>query len=116
MNEEKSNTNKGCLPLMIIAVVLVVAFMAFCMRLDNKSTSNTQRATEVTSSVVETTEATETTTADSIPKEYKSALISAQRYSDNMSMSKAALYDQLTSQYDQFTPEEADYAVANLSK
>ena len=114
MNEEKSNTNKGCLPLMIIAVVLVVAFMAFCMRLDNKSTSNTQRATEVTSSVVETTEATETT--DNIPKEYKSALISAQRYSDNMSMSKAALYDQLTSQYDQFTQEEADYAVANLSK
>ena len=83
MNEEKSNTNKGCLPLMIIAVVLVVAFMAFCMRLDSKSTSNTQQATEVTSSVVETTEATETTTADNVPKEYKSALKSAQRYSDN---------------------------------
>ena len=35
----------------------------------------------------------------SIPTEYKSALKKAQIYSDTMHMSKAGLYDQLTSEY-----------------
>ena len=50
-----------------------------------------------------------------VPAEYKSALKKAQSYSDMMHMSKAGLYKQLTSEYgEQFTQEEADYAIANL--
>ena len=52
---------------------------------------------------------------DNIPKEYKSALKKAKSYSDNMNMSKARLYKQLTSEYGElFTAEEAQYAIDNL--
>ena len=45
----------------------------------------------------------------------KNALKKAKTYSDTMSMSKAGLYDQLTSEYgEKFTAEEAQYAVDNL--
>lgn len=50
-----------------------------------------------------------------VPTEFKSALRSAKTYSDMMHMSKAGLYDQLISEYgDQFTKEEAQYAIDNL--
>lgn len=52
---------------------------------------------------------------EEVLKEYKSALRKAKVYSDTMSMSKAGLYDQLTSEYgEKFTAEEAQYAVDNL--
>ena len=57
-----------------------------------------------------------TTTKDSVPAEYKSALKKAQLYSDTMYMSKEGLYDQLTSQYgEQFSKEAAEYAVENVN-
>ncbi|MBF2529960.1 Ltp family lipoprotein [Listeria welshimeri] len=47
--------------------------------------------------------------------EGESALIKAQSYSDMMQMSKAGIYDQLTSEYgEQFSPEAAQYAVNNI--
>lgn len=50
-----------------------------------------------------------------VPMEYRNALAKAQMYSDKMYMSKAGLYEQLTSQYgEQFTAEAADYALANV--
>lgn len=50
--------------------------------------------------------------APAVPAEHASALVKAQQYSDFMHMSKAGLYDQLTSEYgEQFTPEAAQYAV-----
>lgn len=50
-----------------------------------------------------------------VPKEYVSALKKAQSYSDRMYMSKAGLYDQLTSEYsEQFTEEAAQYAIDNV--
>ncbi|MBQ8999275.1 MAG: Ltp family lipoprotein [Clostridium sp.] len=52
---------------------------------------------------------------DSIPTEYKSALKQAKTYSDMMHMSKAGIYDQLTSEYGgQFTEEAAQYAIDNV--
>lgn len=52
---------------------------------------------------------------DSVPADFQSALRSAQSYSDMMHMSKAALFDQLTSEYaDKFSPEAAQYAVDNI--
>lgn len=52
---------------------------------------------------------------DAVPSEYRSALRSAETYSDMMHMSKAGIYDQLTSEYgDQFTAEAAQYAIDNI--
>lgn len=49
------------------------------------------------------------------PKEFQNALKKAQSYSELMHMSKARIYDQLTSEYgEEFTDEEAQYAIENL--
>lgn len=51
----------------------------------------------------------------SIPREHKSALKKAQTYAETMQMSKAGVYDQLTSEYgENFPPEAAQYAIDNL--
>ena len=54
-------------------------------------------------------------TEKKIPTEYKSALRAAEAYSDTMHMSKAGIYDQLTSEHgEKFTKEAAQYAIDNL--
>ncbi|MGK9149320.1 Ltp family lipoprotein [Plantibacter flavus] len=53
--------------------------------------------------------------APAVPVEYQSALTKAKSYSDLMHMSKAGIYDQLTSEYgEKFAPEAAQYAVDTL--
>ncbi|MDP9885488.1 hypothetical protein J2W21_003011 [Sinomonas atrocyanea] len=50
-----------------------------------------------------------------VPAEYIAALASAESYSENMHMSKARIYDQLTSQYgEKFSAKAGQYAVDNL--
>ena len=50
-----------------------------------------------------------------VPTEFKNALLKAQLYADTMYMSKAAIYDQLTSEYgEQFPADAAQYAIDNL--
>ena len=52
---------------------------------------------------------------DSIPREYKSALRKAELYAETMHMSKAGIYDQLTSEYGEGFPKEAaQYAIDNI--
>ena len=53
---------------------------------------------------------------DNIKGDYlETALKSAKKYQENMSMSKDAIYDQLVSDYgEKFTAEEAQYAIDNL--
>ena len=52
----------------------------------------------------------------SVPREYKAALGKAETYSKMMHMSRQGIYDQLVSEYgEQFTPEEAEYAIAHLN-
>lgn len=64
----------------------------------------------------ETTTAETSTEAEKIPTEYQSALAKANLYSDIMSMSKAAVYNQLTSEYgEKFSPEAAQYAMEHLT-
>lgn len=54
-------------------------------------------------------------TDEDVPAEFKSALRKANTYANTMLMSKAGLYDQLTSGYgEQSSPQAAQYAVANL--
>lgn len=59
--------------------------------------------------------AEEAPVAPAVPVEHASALTKAQQYSDIMHMSKAGLYDQLTSEFgEKFTPAAAQYAVDNV--
>ncbi|WP_371860547.1 Ltp family lipoprotein [Paenibacillus chibensis] len=52
---------------------------------------------------------------DAIPREYKSALKKAESYAETMNMSKAGIYDQLTSEYgENFPREAAKYAIDNI--
>lgn len=53
--------------------------------------------------------------APAVPVDFLSALTQAKSYSDIMHMSKAGLYDQLTSEYGgQFSAEAAQYAIDNV--
>lgn len=54
--------------------------------------------------------------APSVPVEYANALIKAQTYSEIMHMSKAGIYDQLTSEYgEKFSAEAGQYAVDTMA-
>lgn len=61
-------------------------------------------------------ETTESENSDEdVPREYKNALNTAQKYVDTMSFSEAGLYEQLTSEYGSQYPEEAaQYAIENV--
>lgn len=104
----------------VIAIIIVIAAT---------DSSDTDDFKEINSGLVESGQAVSqnnkvhTTTEnksedkieDNVPTEYKSALRKAKIYSDTMSMSKASLYDQLTSEYgEKFTVEAAQYAIDNL--
>lgn len=53
--------------------------------------------------------------APPVPADFKSALHQAESYSNMMHMSKAGVYDQLTSEYGgQFSPEAGQYAIDNV--
>ena len=79
--------------------------------IENNATSD-----GVSSGETANTSSSEGSETDSIPKEYKSALKKAESYSDIMHMSKAAIYDQLVSEYgEQFSEEAAQYAIDNLT-
>lgn len=52
---------------------------------------------------------------EKVSTEYKNALRKAEIYANRMHMSKAGIYDQLTSEYgEKFSPEAAQYAMDNL--
>ncbi|MBE1553647.1 Ltp family lipoprotein [Sporosarcina limicola] len=52
---------------------------------------------------------------ESVPREHKSALKKAETYAKTMHMSKAGIYEQLTSEYgENFPPEAAQYAIDNF--
>ena len=63
-----------------------------------------------------TTEAPSTTDPkkDDVPRDYRKALKSAENYSKTLHMSKQGIYDQLTSEFEGFSPEAAQYAIDNI--
>ena len=105
----------------IIVTALIVVIAIFSngnKRSKNVETKDTNAEVET---VVETKDANvEKETAktdkaeDNVPTEYKNALKRAKSYDKTSHMSKQGLYDQLTSEFEQFTPEEAQYAIDNL--
>lgn len=100
--------------------VIIIGIMGNAVSNDSKlDTGNKQEVsqnqkTEENAPVKENVQVKEK--AEDVPTEYKSALKKAKVYSDNMSMSKVGLYDQLTSEYgEKFTAEAAQYAIDNIN-
>lgn len=78
--------------------------------------SEAESSAEATEAVNNESAAENPSNAENIPTEYKSALNSATAYSNMMHMSKAGIYNQLTSEYgDKFSAEAAQYAVDNIN-
>ena len=101
--------------------IVIVAGTTGCSDVDNSkevNSGNVEAAQEVSqdndeNAIVENE--SEDKVEDNIPTEYKSALKQAETYSEMMHMSKAGIYDQLTSEYGgQFTAEAAQYAIDNV--
>ena len=105
----------------IIAIIIVIGATGGSGTDDSKeiNSGNIESEQEVSQNNRENTTAenkSENNVEDNIPTEYKSALRKAKLYADTMNMSKAGLYDQLTSEYgEKFTAEAAQYAIDNIT-
>ena len=105
----------------IIAIIIVIGATGGSGTDDSKeiNSGNIESKQEVSQNNSENTTAenkSENKVEDNIPTEYKSALKKAKLYADTMNMSKAGLYDQLTSEYgEKFTVEAAQYAIDNIT-
>lgn len=105
----------------IIAIIIVIGATGGSGTDDSKeiNSGNIESEQEVSQNNRENTTVenkSENKIEDNIPTEYKSALRKAKLYADTMNMSKAGLYDQLTSEYgEKFTVEAAQYAIDNIT-
>ena len=105
----------------VIAIIIVIGTTGGSGTDDSKeiNSGNIKSEQEVSQNNRENTTAenkSENKVEDNIPTEYKSALRKAKLYADTMNMSKAGLYDQLTSEYgEKFTVEAAQYAIDNIT-
>ena len=105
----------------VIAIIIVIGATGGSGTDDSKeiNSGNIESEQEVSQNNMENTTAenkSENKVEDNIPTEYKSALRKAKLYADTMNMSKAGLYDQLTSEYgEKFTVEAAQYAIDNIT-
>ena len=105
----------------IIAIIIVIGATGGSDTDDSKeiNSGNIESEQEVSQNNSENTTSenkSENKVEDNIPTEYKSALRKAKSYADTMNMSKAGLYDQLTSEYgEKFTIEAAQYAIDNIT-
>lgn len=94
----------------VCIIALFVIFVLF-----SGGEGEKENATAEKGSSVEDTSTTEMKIEKKVPKEYQSALRKAEIYSDQMHMSKAAIYDQLVSENgEQFSEEAAEYAMKHL--
>lgn len=97
-------------PIILVIVVILIAAGVFGSGDDEPTSSDPSASLTESAQKSETKE-----TKPDVPREYQSALSKAEDYSDMMHMSKAAIYDQLTSEYgEQFSKEAAQYAIDNL--
>ena len=105
----------------IIAIIIVIGATGGSGTDDSKeiNSGNIESEQEVSQNNSKNTTAenkSENKVEDNIPTEYKSALRKAKIYADTINMSKAGIYDQLTSEYgEKFTVEAAEYAIDNIT-
>lgn len=102
----------------LLALIIVIAmFSGEESSTDTaKETTNTDTENEQTNTESSANQVVEEPEEDSVPREYKSALEKAKTYAEIMHMSKAGIYDQLTSEYgEKFPAEAAQYAIDNIN-
>lgn len=106
---------------LLLAGTMVISLSACGESESSSSDSKANTTTEETAKTddTNTSDTSNETTQDNqeaeVPTEYKSALTKAKAYSETMHMSKAGLYEQLTSEYgEKFSAEAAQYAVDNV--
>lgn len=82
-----------------------------------ESTDTAVAPTEMPTEVpVEESAKAEAPAEPAVPADHASALRKAKSYAEMMHMSRAGIYDQLTSEYgEKFSPEAAQYAIDNLA-
>lgn len=98
----------------VIAFFIIVGAIGGSGDDDSTTTDSTTSRVEQEANQEETDVQVEKVEED-IPTEYKSALKKAESYSKTMNMSKAGVYDQLTSEYgEKFPAEAAQYAIDNM--
>ena len=103
-------------------IILVVLFVlgAIGSQMKGKDTSSATAPTpaaqsESSAPAAKNPEKSTPAETEQVPAEYKSALRKAGDYVNLLQMSKAGLYDQLTSEYgEKFSAEAAQYAVDNV--
>lgn len=94
-----------------LVIIVLLGLIGGCMGGGEDEPATEPTATEATQSEETTTEAT----TEAVPQEYQNALKKADTYVNMMYMSKAGVYDQLTSEYGEgFDKDAAQYAVDNL--
>ncbi|MCJ1707371.1 Ltp family lipoprotein [Microbacterium sp. VKM Ac-2923] len=109
----------------IVAIVVSISSVAGLAGAVSEAVESASAAPVAPSSIAAPAETTEAEPAEAsapaepaqppVPTEFISALAQAETYSSIMHMSKAGVFDQLTSEYGgQFTPEAAQYAVDNV--
>ena len=103
----------------VIVVFIILAAIGDSSSSDSKTASSGTSKIEQEINPSNKTESNilvEDDVEEKIPTEYKSALRKAKTYSNTMAMSKAGLYEQLTSEYgEKFSAEAAQYAVDNVN-
>lgn len=100
----------------IAAALLAVGLLTACDGEDTEGPADSS-ADEQTSEDVdaESSDDDAEEAEDDVPKEFKSALASAENYLNILPMSKAGLFKQLSSEHgDKFTEEAAEYAVESI--
>ena len=130
---KKNKKKSGCLKWVLIAIgifILLSACTAFLTGDDSNENNKDSKKTETSftpppvtkeeNNEVEKKEKTKEKETredkdDQVPREHKNALRSAEQYNEIMPMSKAGLFQQLTSEAgDGFPEEAAQYAIDNL--
>ena len=97
-----------------IALILILILFGVVRSSDSRNVESVQEVSQNSENAIVENKS-EDKVEDNIPKEYKSALREAKSYSDNLHMSKASIYDQLTSEFGaNLTAEVAQYAVDNV--
>lgn len=100
----KPKKNGGCLKvaLIIIGIFLVLIIVIAALGSGVQSSGSSNSSGNISSSAINGSPAVQD---ENVPAEYRSALNKANAYSDNMHMSKAAIYDQLVSEYGEQFPD-----------
>lgn len=90
-----------------LAVIIIIVAI--------NNSGNKSATTTTTTPATKAPATTATPAKPTVPTEYISALAKAQTYGDTMQMSKAGIYDQLTSENgEKFSPEASQYAIDNV--